>query len=62
MKTENTKVFEIEYIINDGIATISIRAFDKQEALRIAKKMTGSLIKNMRVLCKCGYGFKAAND
>ena len=58
MIKENTKVFEIAY--NGGI--IKIRAYDKAQAKRIAKKMTGALIKDMSIICESGYNYRAAND
>lgn len=56
------RVFEIEYVDGDGISTIKIRAIDAREAKRIAKRMTGALIKDMNVISTMGTGFKAAND
>ena len=56
------RVFEIDYVDGNGISTIKIRAIDAKEAKRIAKRMTGALIKNMEINCIMGCGFKAAND
>jgi hypothetical protein len=56
------KVYEIEYFDGCGISSIKIRAIDAREAKRIAKRMTGALIKDMTIGCVMGCGFKAAND
>jgi hypothetical protein len=58
----NTKVYEIEYVDGDGISTIKIRAINAKEAKRIAKRMTGALIKDMEIIWVTGCGNKAAND
>ena len=55
-------VYEIEYVDGDGIVSIKIRAIDSKEAKRIAKKITGVLIKDMTIVCAMGCGFKAVND
>ena len=56
------KVYEIEYVDGDGIVSIKIRAIDVKEAKRIAKKITGALIKDMIIVSAMGCGFKAVND
>lgn len=58
----NTKVYEIRYADECGVSEIKIRAIDAREAKRIAKRMTGALIKDMTIDCVMGYGFKAMND
>ena len=56
------KVYEINCADSDGICTIKIRAIDVREAKRIAKRMTGALIKDMTISSVMGCGFKAMND
>lgn len=56
------KVYELEYFNGCGLCTIRIRANDVKAAKRVAKNLTGVLIKNMHFVSVMGCGFKAAND
>lgn len=69
----NDRVYEIEYtntkiIINTPYgceelqATAQIRATSPAEARRICKRMTGALIKDMRLKAARGYDYRADND
>ena len=69
----NDRVYEIEYtnpkiIINTPYgceelqATTQIRATTATEARRIFKRMTGALIKNMKIKTVRGYNYCADND
>ena len=58
----NTKVYEIRYADKNAVSEIKIRAIDVKEAKRIAKRITGALIKDMTINCVMGCGFKAVND
>ena len=69
----NDRVYEIEYtnpkiIINTPYgreelqATAQIRATNPAEARRICKRMTGALIKDMRLKAARGYDYRADND
>ena len=69
----NDRVYEIEYtnpkiIINTPYgreelqATAQIRAASPAEARRICKRMTGALIKDMRLKAARGYVYRAGND
>ena len=67
-----TRVFDIEYtaksIINTPYgcerlhATAHIRATTPTEARRICKRLTGALIKDMRIKTARGYIYHADND
>lgn len=69
----NDRVYEIEYINPNIIintpysyeelqATAQIRATSPAEARRICKRMTGALIKDMRLKAARGYAYRADND
>ena len=69
----NDRVYEIEYINPNIIintpygreelqATAQIRATSPAEARRICKRMTGALIKDMRLKAARGYDYRADND
>lgn len=48
--------------IEHGYAYINIRAYDRDEAKRICKLLTGAQIKSIVIECKQGWGYKAEND
>lgn len=41
---------------------VNIRAFDRAEAKRICKILTGALVKTINVESICGYSISAEND
>ena len=56
-------VYVINYYTKEiGAAEIKIRAYDVKAAKRIAKDITGSLIKDMRLDRMVGVSAKCAND